>query len=141
MKQIFQKHILTQVCSAKANVEVHLTNPVDFLKTNAAVEMNSDHRGSSKLKCSDSSCTAEFGGNQALKTHMWVKHGVGKGSKCDECEKRLYGAADLKNHMRAVHGAPRLNCKELGCHATFTYYQELLKHRKTQHSDSGWKKN
>jgi len=123
-----------EVCSAKANVEVHLTNPVDILKTNADVEMNSGHHGSSKLKCSDSSCTAEFNSKQALEKHMWVKHGVGKGSKCAECEKRLYGPTGVKNHMRAAHGAPKLKCKVLGCHATFSYYQQRFRHMKNKHS-------
>ena len=74
----------------------------------------SEH-GAAKLKCGDSSCTAEFAFQKDLNRHVWVKHGFGKGLKCEECGKRLSGSFDLKDHMRAFHGAPKIQCKAHGC--------------------------
>ena len=95
----------------------------------------SEH-GAAKLKCEDSSCTVEFVSNLGLRKHMWARHGVGKGPKCDECEKRYLSPADLENHMRSAHGAPKLPCNVLGCPSTFNCYQALFKHMKTKHSAS-----
>ena len=109
-------------------------------KSYGARDSLNDHKrsghGAAKLKCKDSSCTAEFGSSVGLRKHMWARHGVGKGPKCDECEKRFCGPADLTNHMRAVHGAPKLLCKVIGCPSTFSCYQALFKHMKTKHSAS-----
>ena len=111
-------------CGKSYNARDHLNN-----------HKRSEH-GAAKLKCKDSSCTVELVSTEGLRRHMWARHGVGKGPKCDECEKRYLSPADLENHMRSAHGAPKLPCNVLGCPSTFNSYQSLFKHRKTKHSAS-----
>ena len=76
--------------------------------------------GSSKFKCMVPECNTNFSKNYHFGRHMWVKHALGKGVKCDECGKRQYSIYDLKDHMRIAHGAPKLECDVLGCSSTFT---------------------
>ena len=96
-----------------------------------------NEHGAAKLKCVDSTCTSvEFTFDKALDRHMWVKHGVGKGTKCDECGKRLSGPFYLKDHMRASHGAPKIQCEVLGCDATFMSSFGMARHMKTGHNVS-----
>ena len=100
----------------------------------------SEH-GSAKLKCGDSSCTAEFSFQRDLNRHVWVKHGVGKGLKCDKCGKRQSSSFCLKDHMRAFHGAPEIQCGAHGCDATFKYCKSRTKHMRTKHSESNTRNN
>ena len=65
-----------------------------------------------------------------------MKHGVGKGPKCDECGSRLSRPLDLNDHMRSFHGAPQLQCEVLGCDVTFKSFNGRLKHMKNKHSAS-----
>ena len=89
--------------------------------------------GSAKLKCLDQRCTAEFVTKQGLERHMWEKHGIGKGPKCDECGKRIAIETDLKGHMRSFHGAPKLECEVPGCSSTFSFEKGLVLHMKNKH--------
>ena len=91
-----------------------------------------DH-GAEKLKCQDSNCAALFVRRIALSHHMWVKHGIGKGPKCEECGKREPTVDYLKNHQRAVHGAPKLQCKVPGCTKTFIYNNYVSQHMQKKH--------
>ena len=89
--------------------------------------------GADKLKCHDSNCPALFVSSKSVSAHMWVKHGIGKGPKCEECGKKEPKVAYLKNHKRAVHGAPKLQCKEPGCTKTFIRFTDMYMHRNKKH--------
>ena len=97
-----------------------------------------DHKrgaqGADKLNCRDSNCTATFASSSALRRHMWVKHDIGKGPKCDLCGKKEPSISYLRNHQRAAHGAPKLQCKEPGCTKTFTYNTGLYTHMQKEHN-------
>merc|ERR1719397_1965326 len=89
--------------------------------------------GADKLKCHDSNCPASFANSSSYYRHMWVKHDIGKGSKCDQCGKKEPSVAYLRNHQRAAHGAPKLLCKEPGCSKAFTYDLKMYEHVKKKH--------
>ena len=108
-------------CGRQFNDEIHLANH----KRRVHV--------ADKLKCTDASCPASFADRARLRGHMWVKHDIGKGPKCDKCGKKEPNISYLKNHHRAAHGAPKLQCKEPGCAKTFTYDIEMYKHMKRKH--------
>ena len=103
-----------------------------YTKTNLANHKRK-HHGAEKLKCRDSDCTASFGSHAAFSEHMWVKHSIGKGPECEECEKKMPNVQYLRNHQRAVHGAPKLQCKEPGCTKTFIYDTQMYTHMKKKH--------
>ena len=84
--------------------------------------------GAEKLKCEEIDCSASFFARRAIRQHMWVKHGIGKGPQCDECGKKVIDVEYLRNHQRAAHGAPKLLCSEPGCAETFTYIQGRSSH-------------
>ena len=92
------------------------------------------HHGAEKLQCRDSDCPALFINSNTLSEHMWVKHGIGKGPKCEECGKREPKVSYLRNHQRATHGAPKLQCKVPGCTKTFFYDIDMYRHRKKKHN-------
>jgi len=96
-----------------------------------------DHKrgahGADKLKCPDSNCPASYTTSSALSGHMWVKHDIGKGPKCDQCGRKESSVQNLKNHKRAAHGAPKLLCKEPGCTKAFTYTMVMYNHMKKKH--------
>ena len=85
-----------------------------YTKTDLANHKRGAH-GADKLKCHDSNCSASFGNTSAFYGHMWVKHDIGKGPKCDQCGKKEPNVSYLRNHLRAAHGAPKLLCKKPGC--------------------------
>jgi len=89
--------------------------------------------GAEKLKCRDLDCPAQFGNSASLSRHMWVKHGIGKGPKCEECGKKESTVQYLRNHQRAAHGAAKLQCKVPGCTKTFIYDTDLCNHMKKKH--------
>ena len=89
--------------------------------------------GSSKFNCMVPECNSNYSFNNHLVKHMWVKHALGKGVKCDECGTRQYSIYDLKDHMRIAHGAPKLECEVLGCSSTFTCSVNLKRHMKNLH--------
>ena len=85
------------------------------------------------LKCQDSAFSALFQRSQTCRSHMWVKHGIGKGPKCDQCGKREPSVEYLRGHERAVHGAPKLLCREPGCARVFNYNTDMFKHIRIKH--------
>ena len=96
-----------------------------------------DHKqgahGANKFKCRDPTCTASFASRTAFGSHMWMKHDIGKGPKCDLCGKKEPSISYLRNHQRAVHGAPRLQCKEPGCTKAFIYDTSMYNHMQKEH--------
>ena len=71
--------------------------------------------GAAKLKCQLPDCPALFSRRQFYLGHMWTKHGIGSGAKCDECGKREMTLGLLRKHRSDVHGAADLKCTEPGC--------------------------
>jgi len=169
-----------QVCSARANVEVHMTNPMElveekegdelriddqvlslegcavqrkvyicekigcgkmYLKKNRLEDHQRSVHGAPKLKCEDSDCTAQFSGRESHRGHMWVQHGIGTGAKCEECGKRELYLGLLRKHIDTVHGGPRQapnlefkhKCTEPGCKAVFTNKHNRHRHMWTEH--------
>ena len=103
-----------------------------YTKSNLANHKRGAH-GAERLKCYDSNCTASFVTQSAFYGHMWVKHDIGKGPKCDQCGKKATSVQRLEDHQRSAHGAPRLQCKERGCTKAFTYITDLYKHMQRKH--------
>ena len=164
---------LSQVCSAKANMEVHLTDPADIFQANEENEVNTgagevmhfegsplkknvficentdcgkvyrrkdslaDHQrivhGAAKLKCQLLDCPALFSRRQFYLGHMWTKHGIGSGAKCDECGKREMTLGLLRKHRSDVHGAADLKCTEPGCQAFYNEKFYLRRHMWMEH--------
>ena len=89
--------------------------------------------GSPKFHCMVPECNSNYSKNHKLGRHMWVKHALGKGVKCDKCGNRQYSILNLKDHMRIAHGAPKLECEVLGCSSTFTCSVSLNTHMKNLH--------
>ena len=92
--------------------------------------------GAEKLKCEEIDCSASFFARRAIRQHMWVKHGIGKGPQCDECGMKVIDVEYLRNHQRAAHGAPKLLCSEPGCSQTFTYNSERCLHIRKYHKQN-----
>ena len=90
--------------------------------------------GADRLNCLDSNCPASFASRSSFLGHMWVKHDIGKGPKCDHCGKKEPNVSYLRNHLRAAHGAPKLQCKQPGCIKVFTYDIGMFKHMKKKHT-------
>jgi len=92
--------------------------------------------GAEKLKCEEIDCSASFFARRAIRQHMWVKHGIGKGPQCDECGMKVIDVEYLRNHQRAAHRAPKLFCSEPGCSKTFTYNSERYSHIRKYHKQN-----
>ena len=126
LKSELRKKYVMKVCDEPSCAQEYCN------KINLADHKRRVH-GAEKLKCRDSDCSALFINSAAVTGHMWAKHGIGKGATCEECGKREPKVAYLKNHKRAVHGAPKLQCKEPGCTKTFIYDIDLYNHMKRKH--------
>lgn len=50
------------------------------------------------------------------------------------CTKKFISSQHLSNHMRAGHGAPKLECGIPGCNFTFNSYNNLKSHRRVHHN-------
>ena len=94
--------------------------------------------GAKRLVCEEIDCSASFFARRAIRQHMWVKHGIGKGPQCDECGKKVIDVENLRNHKRAAHGAPKLLCSEPGCTQTFTYIQAQSSHIRKYHKKNAY---
>jgi len=117
--------------------------------------------GYPKLKCKVEGCDSEFSVYSKLGNHMHThktkiecgecgirlseaylpKHikffHQGKSSAVCEisgCGKRFINSTHLPNHMRSVHGFPKLKCNVEKCTAEFVSKGGLLKHKKCAHS-------
>ena len=60
----------------------------EFHSTTGLADHKRGAHGANKLKCLDSNCNASFASRTACRGHMWVKHDIGKGPKCDQCGKK-----------------------------------------------------
>jgi len=114
--------------------------------------------GYPKLKCEVDNCGLEFSGYYELRNHhqrthqskaecgecgqtvskynlsQHMKH-VHQGERpfgcgIDGCEKRYTGKIKLADHMRAVHGFPKLKCSNAQCAEEFVYKKHWLMHAK-----------
>jgi len=103
-----------------------------FTQSHLANHKRSAH-GADKLKCRETNCSASFASSSGFRGHMWVKHDIGKGPKCDQCGRKEPNINYLRNHLRAAHGAPKLQCKKPGCTEVFTYDTEMYIHMKKKH--------
>ena len=101
--------------------------------SNKNLLFNHKRRFHNKLKCQDSECSALLPSSSSCLKHMWVKHGIGKGPKCDQCGKREPSVEYLRGHERAVHGAPKLQCRESGCNYNCNYNTDMYGHIKNKH--------
>ena len=99
-----------------------------------------DHRrivhGYPKLKCKVEDCGAEFSENYNFRnhrrTHMRGLHPGDRPFVCNVtgCDKRYTGKIKLADHMRGVHGSPKLKCSSGQCTAEFVYKKHLVVHAK-----------
>ena len=112
--------------------------------------------GYPKLKCKFGGCSTEFSGYEDLRNHQrnhariectecgknvikknihnhmkWVHQGE-RPFECDVtgCEKRYFNKTSLADHMRSMHGFPKLKCSSGQCTAEFVYKKQLLVHAK-----------
>ena len=112
--------------------------------------------GQPKLKCKFDGCGLEFSGYEDLRNHQrnhsrikctecgksvrkkdMVNHMrcVHQGErpfecKIDGCDKKFSGKIRVADHMRSVHGSPKLRCSIGECTAEFVYKKQLLVHAK-----------
>jgi len=122
-------------------VKFHCAEP-GCQKEHSSKQRLADHHrgahGAKKLKCEEIDCSSSFFTSRALRQHMWVKHGIGKGPQCDECGKKVIDVENLRSHQRAAHGAPKLLCSEPGCAKTFTYIQARSSHIRKYHKPNAF---
>ena len=118
--------------------------------------------GYPKLKCKVEDCDAEFSLNSKLRSHrnthktkqiecgecglrvskrylpLHIKF-IHRGKRSAECEisgcgKNFIHKADLADHMRSMHGFPKLKCNADQCAAEFISRGGFSRHQKSAHS-------
>ena len=104
---------LSQVCSARLNVDVHLTDPVVL----GGVNNEDDWNISGEELSLDGPAVKK-------KVHM---------CEMGNCGKIYQNNTGLADHHRSVHGAPKLRCEDPACFALFAVRKSHLGHMWVEH--------
>jgi len=104
-----------QVCSARANVKVHMTNPVELIEGKEEEELSIDDQALSLEGCA-----------VQRKRKVYICEKIG-------CGKMYPEKSRLADHQRSVHGAPKLKCLEPNCSALFIAKDSLPRHMWVEH--------
>ncbi|XP_058066204.1 zinc finger protein 782 [Anopheles bellator] len=128
----------------KRHVRANHTRPLAVLKQNT-------------VDCEDTTCKLKFSTKLAMKRHYQTKHVLGKPYACDQCDERFWRKLQLKFHKfkhtdqyphRCEHCEKGfVDLKSLrnhrchhnlrscaDCSKKFTYWSELVAHRRLEHS-------
>ena len=92
-------------------------------------DLKNHQRTHSKIECSE--CGIRLN-KKTLSQHMRGVHQGERPYGCEitGCDKRLFTKTDLADHMRSVHGTPKLKCRIGECTAEFVYKRLFLMHAK-----------
>ena len=85
----------------------------------------------SRMVCSEEGCQKEFKSASGILKHKRSVHRGEKPFKCKEgqCGSSFNSGEDFNNHMRKLHGHPKLVCKVVDCMAEFHSAGSLRYHR------------
>ena len=115
-------------------MDQHLQNNcLSISHANVTVTMSMTNNEDNANKCKQCDCSSCRAGN--LKSHV-KKHNGKRSNKCNQCDfassyanaLRTHLQTHLADHMRMVHGFPKLKCTE--CTAEFMSESVLVKHRR-----------
>ena len=92
-------------------------------------DLRNHQRNHSRIKCTECGKSVS---KKALLNHMRCVHQGERPFECeiDGCDRKFSGKIRVADHMRSVHGSPKLRCSIGECTAEFVYKKHLLVHAK-----------